>query len=155
MSLAPLGPVTRVAGEVPFSEQVERELETRLPHFAHATWIENANEHGLPQNRNRVFLVGVNRLVMINDTDRNANIYLQAPREAMGVTGALLRDLLLVNDRPCAHLVARTLKQRANIAKYKALYDTTKVAVNMSDGPAQCCVCDHSRNPDKKFGSFF
>jgi site-specific DNA-cytosine methylase len=147
-------------GEVPFSEQVTAELAVRLPHFAHAMWIENANEHGLPQIRNRVFFVGVNRLVTVSEANRQFNpyVYLQAPIEAMGVTKALLRDFLLVNDTPCADLTTRTLKQRTNIAKYKALYDQFRgEAFDPSEtnvGPAQCCVCDHSRDPDKKFGSF-
>ena len=51
-------------GQESFADYVENRLFNSMPHFAHYMWLENATKHGLPQNRARVFFIGVNNCCM-------------------------------------------------------------------------------------------
>ena len=126
---------------------IQARLIELLPHFVMHLFIENANDHGLPQDRRRIFFVGVHRHVMaclVGDT------HLSPPRSVMPMKPAKLSDFL---DK-CAvmpDLTLRTAKQQANILHYKAKLSE----LMQKDSTVKCAVCDHSRNESKKWGEFF
>jgi len=120
-------------------------LKAALPHFKHHLWVINSIDHGLPQDRRRIFFVGVHSACM----QALGKPELDNPATALRPHRGLLADFLDQHD-VMPDINRRTAKQQHNIRAYNDLL-SAKIA---AEPFVKVGCCDHSRTPSCKFGSF-
>jgi len=141
------GMLQSFSGEPPISEWVSKELERRLPHFAHYMWIVQAKEQLLPQSRSRVFWVGVDKEVL--------QVAQMEELKAPTILGSASLNSFLDDCKKMLDIFNQdkfTVKKRNNIVHYNERF--RRDYYNPEEG-ILCAVADTSRAPEKLFGEFF
>ena len=121
----------------------KEELERTLPHMKVYLWTLNLKDYGLPQSRNRLFWVGIERDILKAAEMED----LEHPKKCE--SPVLLRDFLMPHKK-MPFVSKRTATQQQNILAYNEEFK--KLAAE--DANVQCGCCDHSRRPEGVFGEF-
>ena len=131
--------------EEPYAARKQDELRAALPHFTHHLWVINSIDHGLPQDRRRIFFVGVHSACMqaLGKSELDNPVIAVRPHQRS------LTDFLDQHE-VMPDIEERTPKQQHNIRAYNELM-SAKIA---AEPWVTVGCCDHSRNPSLKFGSF-
>ena len=117
----------------------------KFPEMNVQMWVINANTQGCAQDRKRVFWIGMHKdILAYAGMDQ-----LRFPPECEDVP---LHDLLDTHKKMPDIRLTRTRKQQHNILYYDNVLKQDYMA---HDNYVQCAVCDHSRDPDRKFKEFF
>jgi site-specific DNA-cytosine methylase len=130
-----------------YATRKQHALREALPHFKHHLWVINSIDHGLPQDRRRIFFVGVHSACM----QALGKSELDDPQTVLRSHQCSLADILSDHESMPDIMSTRTEKQVHNIKAYNELLQT-KMTV---EPYVKVACCDHSRNPSGRFGSFF